>query len=94
LICVLNDGAYGAEIHKLRADGVDDSGAIFGRTDLAAITRGFGLRGSTVTDLAQFAPLFDSYRAQDMAEIWNIQVSDRVVNASTRRALARGHGKM
>jgi hypothetical protein len=37
LICVLNDGAYGAEIHKLRADGVDDSGAIFGRTDLAAI---------------------------------------------------------
>jgi hypothetical protein len=37
LICVLNDGAYGAEIHKLRAHGVDDSGAIFGRTDLAAI---------------------------------------------------------
>jgi thiamine pyrophosphate-dependent acetolactate synthase large subunit-like protein len=94
LICVLNDGAYGAEIHKLRADGVDDSGAIFGRTDLAAIAKGFGLRGSTVTDLAQFAPLFDAYRAQDIAEIWNIQVSDRVVNASTRRALARGHGKM
>ena len=44
LICVFNDGAYGAEIHKLRADGVDDSGAIFGRTDLAAIRahrRGF-----------------------------------------------------
>ena len=33
LICVLNDGAYGAEIHKLRQDGLDDSGAIFGRTD-------------------------------------------------------------
>ena len=45
LMCVLNDGAYGAEIHKLRADGIDDSGAVFGRTDLAAIARGFGLRG-------------------------------------------------
>jgi acetolactate synthase I/II/III large subunit len=33
LICVLNDGAYGAEIHKLRSDGIDDTGAIFGRTD-------------------------------------------------------------
>ncbi|MFL5088475.1 MAG: thiamine pyrophosphate-binding protein, partial [Xanthobacteraceae bacterium] len=37
LFCILNDGAYGSEIHKLRADGVDASGAIFGRTDLAAI---------------------------------------------------------
>jgi hypothetical protein len=29
---------------------IDDSGAIFGRTDLAAIaTKGFGLRGANVT---------------------------------------------
>jgi thiamine pyrophosphate-dependent acetolactate synthase large subunit-like protein len=94
LICVLNDGAYGAEIHKLRADGIDDSGSIFGRTDLAAIARGFGLRGTTVTDVAQFAPLFAAYEAQDTAELWNIHVSDKVVNAHTRRALGRGHGKM
>jgi hypothetical protein len=26
-----SDGAYGAEIHKLRADGVDDSGSVFGQ---------------------------------------------------------------
>jgi len=35
LICVLNDGAYGAEIHKLRQDGLDDSGA-------GTVTREFG----------------------------------------------------
>jgi thiamine pyrophosphate-dependent acetolactate synthase large subunit-like protein len=52
LMCVLNDGAYGSEIHKLRADGIDDSGAVFGRTDLASIARGFGLRGTTVTDVS------------------------------------------
>src|SRR5690606_37187827 len=33
LACIMNDGAYGAEIHKLRADGVSDAGAIFNRPD-------------------------------------------------------------
>ena len=94
LICVLNDGAYGAEIHKLRSDGIDDSGAIFGRTDLAAIAKGFGLRGANVNDVAQFKPLFDAYAAQDTAEVWNIHVSDRVVSPHTRRGMGRGHGKM
>ncbi|MFL6804032.1 MAG: thiamine pyrophosphate-binding protein [Xanthobacteraceae bacterium] len=94
LFCILNDGAYGSEIHKLRADGVDASGAIFGRTDLAAIAKGFGLRGANVTDVAQFQPLFDAYAAQDTAEVWNIHVSDRVVSPSTRRGVGRGHGKM
>jgi acetolactate synthase I/II/III large subunit len=94
LFCILNDGAYGAEIHKLRADGVDDSGSIFGRTDLAAIAKGFGLRGANITDVKQFKPLFEAYAAQDTAEIWNIQVSDQVVSPSTRRGVGRGHGKM
>ena len=94
LICVLNDGAYGSELHKLRADGLDASGSVFGRTDLAAIARGFGLRGANVTDVSRFRPLFEDYRAQDTAEIWNIHVSDRVVSPSTRRGVGRGHGKM
>ena len=94
LFCILNDGAYGSEIHKLRADGVDASGAMFGRTDLAAIAKGFGLRGANVTDVTQFKPLFDAYAAQDTAEVWNIHVSDRVVSPSTRRGVGRGHGKM
>jgi thiamine pyrophosphate-dependent acetolactate synthase large subunit-like protein len=94
LFIVLNDGAYGSEIHKLRVDGVDDSGAVFGRTDLASIAKGFGLRGANVTDIGQFAPLFAAYQAQDLAEVWNVHISDRVMNPSTRRQLDRGHGKM
>ena len=94
LICVLNDGAYGSEVHKLRADGMDDSGSIFGRTDLASIAKGFGLRGANVTDVTEFKSLFDAYQAQDTAELWNIHVSDRVVSPSTRRGVGRGHGKM
>jgi thiamine pyrophosphate-dependent acetolactate synthase large subunit-like protein len=94
LICVLNDGAYGSEIHKLRADGIDDSGSVFGRTDIAAIAKGFGLRGANITDVKDFKPLFEAYQAQDTAEIWNIHVSDAVVSPSTRRTVGRGHGRM
>jgi acetolactate synthase-1/2/3 large subunit len=94
LICVLNDGAYGAEIHKLRQDGLDESGAVFGRTDFGSIARGFGLRGATITDLDALGPLMKSYDAQDTAEIWNIPISDQVTSPSMRRLKAKGHGVM
>jgi acetolactate synthase I/II/III large subunit len=94
LICVLNDGAYGAEIHKLRQDGLDESGAVFGRTDFGAIARGFGLRGSTIADIDQLGSLMKSYDAQDTTEIWNIPISDQVMSPSMRRLKAKGHGVM
>src|SRR5215468_3643464 len=94
LVCVLNDGAYGAEVHKLRQDGLDDSGAIFGRTDFGSIARGFGLRGTTVADLSQLEFLMRDYDAQGMAEIWNIPISDQVTSPTMRRIKAKGHGVM
>jgi acetolactate synthase-1/2/3 large subunit len=94
LICVLNDGAYGAEIHKLRQDGLDESGAVFGRTDFGAIARGFGLRGTTIADIDQLGSLMKNYDAQGTAEIWNIPISDQVISPSMRRLKAKGHGVM
>ena len=85
LICVLNDGAYGAEVHKLRQDGLDDSGAIFGRPDFGAIARGFGLRGTTIGDLSQFSSLMQDFDAQGTAEVWNIPISDQVMSPTMRR---------
>jgi hypothetical protein len=38
--------------------------------------------------------LFEAYAAQNMAEVWNVHISDKVMNPSTRRQLGRGHGKM
>jgi acetolactate synthase I/II/III large subunit len=49
LICIINDGGYGAETHKFRAYGVDPMHATHGRGDLAQIARGFGLSGTKVT---------------------------------------------
>jgi hypothetical protein len=58
LICIINDGGYGAETHKFRAHGGDPMHATHGRGDLAQIARGFGLSGTRVTSLGQFDGLF------------------------------------
>jgi thiamine pyrophosphate-dependent acetolactate synthase large subunit-like protein len=92
LICIMNDGAYGSEIHKFREEGLDDSAVIFGRPDFAAIARGFGLSGATVTDLGQFADLARSYEEGDTAAVWNIHISDKVVSPRMRKTVALGHG--
>jgi thiamine pyrophosphate-dependent acetolactate synthase large subunit-like protein len=94
LFVIMNDGAYGAEIHKLRAEGLDDSGAVFGRPDFAAIANGFGLSGATVTSVDQFADLYRSYEEGDRAAIWNVRISDKVISSRMRSGVQRGHGKL
>jgi acetolactate synthase I/II/III large subunit len=91
LIVVLNDGAYGSEIHKLRAEGLSDAGAVFGRTDLAAIARGFGLGGQTVTDLSALPALIADFARTGGAALWDIPISDRVASPVMRRAHPAKH---
>lgn len=88
LICVLNDGGFGSEFHKLRADGVSDDVSVFGRGDLGSMARGFGLRGSVVTRLDQFGPLLEEFMAGDTAMLLDIHVSDRVISPPMRRLIA------
>lgn len=85
LVCILNDGAYGSEVHKLRADGLDDHGAIFGRGDLGQIARGFGLRGRIVDDLETLPELIESHAAGETSEVWDFHVSDKVASPAMRR---------
>lgn len=89
LICVLNDGAYGSEIHKLRADGLSDEGAVFGRPDFAGIARGFGIAGETITDLDALPRLIEKFGRAGGAAIWDFPVSDKVLSPVIRKA----HGK-
>jgi acetolactate synthase-1/2/3 large subunit len=86
LIVVLNDGAYGSEIHKLRAEGLSDAGAVFGRTDLAKIARGFGARGETVHDLATLPSLIDAFAKSGGAAVWDFPISDKIMSPVIRRA--------
>jgi hypothetical protein len=54
LIVVMNDGAYGSELHKLRAEGMPEDGSVFGYCDFAGVARGFGLEGKTFTNSMMF----------------------------------------
>jgi thiamine pyrophosphate-dependent acetolactate synthase large subunit-like protein len=87
LICILNDGAFGSEIHKLRADGVDEGGSTFGRGGLADIARGFGLGGATVTSVEQLPRLLEDFERNAGAALWDIHISDRVMSPPMRRSL-------
>ncbi|ATI43849.1 decarboxylase (plasmid) [Pacificitalea manganoxidans] len=91
LICALNDGAYGSEIHKLRDEGLPDTGAVFGHTDLAAIARGFGVGGETVTELARLPDLVAGFTASGGAALWDFPISDRIASPVIRRAHPGGH---
>ncbi|GGA67405.1 acetolactate synthase I/II/III large subunit [Nitratireductor aestuarii] len=92
LIVILNDGAYGSEIHKLRADGLPDSGAVFGQGNLAGIARGFGLIGHTITDLDQIPELLAEFEASDRTAVWDIPISQEVVAPTMRNAIRRKAG--
>jgi len=92
LFVVANDGAYGAEIHKLRHEGIDETGAIFGRPNFQAIAEGFGLRGATITDVNQFDGLMREYEAGDTAMVWDVHISDQVTTPKMRTAVKAGHG--
>ncbi|WP_163269457.1 thiamine pyrophosphate-binding protein [Chelativorans alearense] len=85
LICVLNDGAYGSEIHKLRAEGLSDEGAVFGRPDFSAIARGFGIGGEKIEDLADLPELMTKFRQTGGAAIWDFPVSDKILSPVIRR---------
>ncbi|HZM36682.1 MAG TPA: thiamine pyrophosphate-binding protein [Burkholderiales bacterium] len=86
LIVVMNDGAYGSELHKFRAEGMSEEGSVFGYCDFAAIARGFGLAGKTVKTLEDLPKLVAEFAASGGGAVWDIPVSDKVVSPTIRRA--------
>jgi acetolactate synthase I/II/III large subunit len=88
LIVVINDGAYGSEVHKLRSEGMPEDGSVFGYCDFAGIARGFGLTGKTVKNLDDLPKFVAEFAASGGAAVWDFHVSDRVVSPTIRRAHA------
>ena len=86
LIVVMNDGAYGSEVHKLRSEGLPEDGSVFGYCDFAAIARGFGLAGKTFKQLADLPKAVAEFAATGGAAVWDFHVSDKVTSPTIRRA--------
>jgi thiamine pyrophosphate-dependent acetolactate synthase large subunit-like protein len=84
LMCIMNDGGYGAEFHPFRAKGMDETQAMHGRGDLAMTARGFGLRGEKVTSLGRLESLFKNHLASGGAELWDLHIAD-IPSAPYRR---------
>lgn len=85
LIIAMNDGAYGAEVHKMRSRNVSGEEAVFGRPDLAAIARGFGLEASTVTADGQLQEAIEAYRANPRPTLIDVHMSSNVLSRQYRR---------
>jgi thiamine pyrophosphate-dependent acetolactate synthase large subunit-like protein len=86
LIVVLNDGAYGSEVHKLRSEGLGEAGSVFVFADFAGIAKGFGLDGRTITDAAEIPAAVEAFARSGGAALWDLRVSDKVVSRITRQA--------
>lgn len=85
LMFVMNDGGYGAEFHKFRANNIDPSGAIHGRGDLAQLAGGFGLPSATITAPGRMERLFREHQSSNGAGLWDVHVDDRIPSRAYRR---------
>jgi len=85
-VVVMNDGAYGSEVHKLRAEGMAEEGSVFGYSDFAGIARGFGLAGRTFKHLAELPEALAEFATSGAPAVWDFHVSDKVLSPSMRRA--------
>jgi thiamine pyrophosphate-dependent acetolactate synthase large subunit-like protein len=92
LIVCVDDGAFGAEIHKLRVDGVSDAGAVFGRPNFEGVAKAFGLGGATIRTLDQLAPALADFEAGGKAAVWDVHVSDRVLTPPMRDEVNAARG--
>jgi len=86
LIVVINDGAYGSEVHKLRSEGLPEDGSVFGYCDFTGIARGFGLAGRTFKTLDDLPKALSEFAASGRAAVWDFHVSDKVLSPTIRRA--------
>ena len=85
LVAIINDGGYGAEFHKFRANKIDPTGAMHGRGDLAAVATGLGLRGATVNALGRMEGLFREHSTANTSGLWDIHTDDLIPSRAYRR---------
>jgi len=86
LIIVMNDAAFGSEVHKLRSEGLPEAGSVFGYCDFAAVARGFGIDGQSVKRLADLPKLVAEFARRGGAAVWDFHVSDKVASPTIRRS--------
>jgi thiamine pyrophosphate-dependent acetolactate synthase large subunit-like protein len=85
LYVVVNDEAYGAEYHKLRAHQRDPMLSFVKSPDFAGIGRDFGCRGATARTLDEFSAAIDEFLAGTGPMVIDLRISRNVISIPYRR---------
>lgn len=84
-LVVLNDGALGAEFHKLRARGLDGDAARVPVVDFAGVARAFGADGRTATTPAELRAALRDARESTGVFVVDVRTTTDVVSHPYRR---------
>ncbi len=87
LVLVLDDGAYGAEVHLLRRQGLADGIAHFPRRDLAALAGVLGIRAEAARTEAELAVALPRLLPLDGPALLHVHVDREVVHDEVFTAL-------
>jgi thiamine pyrophosphate-dependent acetolactate synthase large subunit-like protein len=79
-IVVINDGAYGQEVHSLAAKGLPTHHAVFEVPDLGALGRAYGADGHLITDAVDLDRLQALLTAAGGPRVIDIRVNPEVVS--------------
>ncbi len=85
LYVVVNDEAYGAEYHKLRAHHRDPMLSFVRSPDFAGLGRDFGCRGKTARTLDELSAAIDEFLAGEGPMVVDLRISRNVVSIPYRR---------
>jgi thiamine pyrophosphate-dependent acetolactate synthase large subunit-like protein len=85
LYVVVNDQAYGAEYHKLRAHQRDPMLSFVKSPDFAGIGRDFGLRGATARTMDELGAALDTFLAGNEPMLIDLRISRNVISIPYRR---------
>lgn len=85
LYFIVNDEAYGAEYHKLRAKGLDGSISAVPTPDFGALARVFGCRGRQARTLEEVAAGVDEFLSGEGPMVLDVRISRNVVSIPYRR---------
>ncbi len=85
LYVVMNDDAYGAEYHKLKAHGKNVNLSVVKTPDFAGLGRDFGCRGQTARTLDELGAAVDEFVAGEGPMVVDLRISRNVISIPYRR---------
>lgn len=85
LLVVVNDGAYGAEAHKLRAHGMDPNHAIFGYSPFERIASAFDIEAKTPVTIQEISESVRGFFDHPRPLLLDLRVSPNEMSAMYKR---------